>query len=269
MSVKMKLFSKVLLVASLMTMTTTATEMTICVDNHDNTCQHCDANVTLENGIQETLHNVNSSVTKKVVLCSRQVLLQSEIFIEEVSFIWIDSHFKLSTIKCMKRDFGIQLVNVKNVTLRNIKVENCGGQYNSTSMNTTNSSTHLLFKTSIYLLNCTDIAISGVYFAENNGIGLTLIDCDGSVVIEGSTFNGNAIDSKTLNTEHGIPGGGGLYIEFSYCPPGGLTQNIFCANDRVKRVENSTYTIKECSFEKNTAHSVKEEKTSLCSCLRF
>lgn len=161
----MKLLINLLFLVILIAAATSAMEIVLCVDNHNNVCQQCDKNVTLDENI---LIDLNPLDSKKVILCSTQVSLLTDIVIKNTSLVWVVSHFNSSTITCANSNIGINFVNVKNVTIRNITVENCGAEYDSTSLNTTNKKTNLHFKTSIYFLNCTNIAICGVSVIEKS-----------------------------------------------------------------------------------------------------
>ena len=101
------------------------------------------------------------------------------------------------------------------------------------------------------LLNCTN-----VHFIEARSVGrgLSLYDDNGYVLIKNTTFVENMVPKEEQDR---LIGGGGLYIEFTYCTPDypncNFTENL--------RNKNSIYEIEHCVFKGNrvTGHTSNEE----------
>ena len=211
----------------------------VCVQNNKNVCTSCDDNISLHS-ISEFLEGINSSVGVDLVLCSSVLMLQDTIQIQDRCSIIIQSYVNPSQVICEGNHGGFKFVNIANVTLKNFEVINCGEEYEGTSVNITATSSFFYFKSSVYFLNSSNVSITNVNISRSDGTGLSIIDTIGNVVIENCTFEENSVHDK------GFPGGGGLYIEFSYCIPG----------------KNNNYTIRNCTFKRNNATAINERATS-------
>ena len=195
-----------------------------------------------------------------ITFCSSQISLGTLISIRDKFDIEMEGHGTLPVITCTGdvANEGFEFVNATDIVLRNFKVRYCGAVQNSTSLNiSAPTSENLVFKSSVYFLNSSNIHISNVQISNSDGMGLAMMDNNGIVLIEDCTFENNA--NRTLN----IPGGGGLYIEFSYCTPGGLTAGIChstCHENPLSH--NSNWVIQRCTFKNNFAGTVQLESTS-------
>lgn len=220
----------------------------ICIIRNENICVNytCDANITIEDLPKHT-ENISEYESTNIILCSTKILLQRLISIQNRSSFSITSYANSSRIICKKFDGGLKFLNITKVTLKNFEIEKCGTEYESAFQTT--MAKHI-FKSSVYFLRSSDISIVNVNITKSDGIGLTVVDCNGSVLIENSTFEKN-IFTEALR-------GGGLYIEFSYCSYGVLTAGI-CGNTSV---QNSNYTIKRCTFKENIASRINSEPTT-------
>ena len=136
-----------------------------------------------------------------------------------------------------------------------IEIENCGCIFNSTTRDLTERM--VLFRTAMYILNSTSIALESVAFVNNRGVGLALFDVDGSVSILESNFSGNAVPENERNTYNG---GGGLYIEHMYCTPG-LTPNCDFQNN--PHSNNTVFDISNCQFNNNHGSNVENQSATL------
>ena len=221
----------------------------VCVQNDKEVCASCDDNISLH-GISEFLEGMNSSVGVDLVLCSSVLTLQDTIQIQDRCSILIQSYINSSQIICEGNYGGFKFVNISDVTLKNFEVVNCGEEYVGTSTNITTRSAFFSFKSSVYFLNSSNVNISNVNITKSDGTGLSVIDTSGNVHIENCTFEENAV------RDNRFPGGGGLYVEFSFCTPG----NHVCKNNH--RNHNSNYTIKNCTFKSNNATVLDARATS-------
>ena len=132
-------------------------------------------------------------------------------------------------IEC-SNEIQIIFMNINNIHLENLQIRNC---YVPT------------FARGVYITDCTDVTIKNVTIENSRGTSLVLEDNTGSIIIENSTFQSNGQDYnqesvhrfvvKNMRTEKFKERGGGLQVLI-----GG-------------NVSNSSVTIKDCSFKKNSA----------------
>ena len=105
------------------------------------------------------------------------------------------------------------------------------------------------FLASIYIYYSMNVQIKHVRIEDGNGTGLAIIDTIGYVEVAYSLFKNNSIKGNTT-----LSGGRGIYVDFTYCPPGAVT-----GCDNVKRNnKNSTYAFTHNVFMLNTAsHAIQ------------
>ena len=136
----------------------------------------------------------------------------------------------------------------------NITFEHCGVLHNSTSVDIANNYSLLLFRCTVYILNSTGITLESVTISHTNGLGLALIDTSGSVVVRNCTFSNNNFNKNETEV---IAGGGGVYVEFTYCLP---SQYV---GDRHPSTDGSTYQFDQCKFTGNIAASKNQRDFSI------
>lgn len=155
-----------------------------------------------------------------------------------------------TTISCNASGAGLAFMNVKNLTIFSVTIEHCGALRESTTISQRPDKTEHL-SVAIYLLNCTDVSIWHVDIQSSNGTGVSLYDVNGTVNIQYCNFiNNNAYKMK---------GGSGLHIEFTICSPG----VVATCSDHKQRNHYSKYTIQNCTFVGNVAHSPLSEQNFL------
>ena len=110
----------------------------------------------------------------------------------------------------------------------------------------------------MYFLNSTNITIESSAFVDNRGIGLVLYDVNGYVSIQNSNFTNNFVP-KDEQVKYN--GGGGLYIEHTYCTPG----LVACDYRSNSYNNNSEYRISRCNFVNNSATTPPEPPIRLSS----
>ena len=144
---------------------------------------------------------------------------------------------------------GLGFVRVRDLKLVGLKFEQCGALHKSTTLNTHTRNSTLNFRSSIYILNSSDITIANVTIEASSGNALTLFDTNGVVTINSSHFLWNRVPESEKES---YPGGGGVYIEFTYCSLGlvGQCENI------VQRNNGSKYHFQDCTFKNNIATSL-------------
>ena len=185
----------------------------------------------------------------KVYLCSAVFELHINLVIQDVHDIQLIGYHSIFT--CYSSDAGLTILNSENVTICNNTLVHCGVLYNSTSIDTTNNSSTISFRSSMYVFKSTTIRLESLAINYTNGIGLTLFDTDGIVEITDCTFAHNRID---VNDTGILPGGGGVCLEFTYCPPSDIC-------DGHSNVTNSSYHFYQCKFIYNNATNIHREET--------
>ena len=150
---------------------------------------------------------------------------------------------------------GIEFVAVQDLLITGIRFENCGSVFNST---TRESLTHMaLFRSAVYILNSTDVIIETTSFVDNRGVGLSLFDVSGYISVLSSNFTGNSVPEGERDTYNG---GGGLYIEHTYCTPGCVAYCDFQSNPYSNY---TTLNISDSQFSNNHGSNVPNQSADL------
>ena len=149
-------------------------------------------------------------------------------------------------VTCLGKNAGFSFVNVTDLEVSNIAFVNCGAIQNGTYVNV-RTNTLSPFLVSLFFFNCTNVNLVSIKVVNGNGTGVALLDTGGAVNIVHSLFENNTVRNSDL------PGGGGLYIEFTHCPPGLLHCSV-CA---MTTKHNSYYSLLNNSLIRNDAKSMK------------
>ena len=157
-----------------------------------------------------------------------------------------------TTIQC-KEGIGLSFINLTDVTVLDLTFIGCGEFFDSTSLNFTNGKSTVQFLVSIYIHNCTDVMIKRVNVTESKGTGIAIFDTDGLVNVHDSTFSNNGLNYSMT------PGGGGVYVEFTFCCPGKVDNSC---TQYLKKNHNSLYLFQNCTFNNNNATTLDAERTS-------
>ncbi len=145
---------------------------------------------------------------------------------------------------------GLYFEGIENLYVGNLTFVQCGSLLNGTSWNTSTKTN--LFRSAMYVLNCTDVRVESALFTSGLGRGLVLFDTNGLVSIVDSNFTSNMVPKKERSV---YPGGGGLYIEHTYCTPGRTSD---CDFDGNPYSNNSVYDIRNCWFTSNEASVIDD-----------
>ena len=150
---------------------------------------------------------------------------------------------------------GLKFVSVSGLYISKLAFMNCGSLSESTTRGE-NFEMISQVRIAALILNSTDIYIESTAFIDNRGIGLALFDTSGLISVLNSDFIGNAVPQEEKHTYNG---GGGLYIEHTYCSPGLLDCN-FQDNPFSS---NSTVVISNCHFSHNLATTLPRASSTL------
>lgn len=149
---------------------------------------------------------------------------------------------------------GLYFRNVKNLQLMNITLRHCGTLQESTSEDTDSLTSTVKFKSSIYIINCTNVTLHVLTVTNSSGTGVTFFDTFGKVTVTNSMFIGNMVETGNPH-----PGGSGVYIEFTYCAPGIYRT---CANRSKLNQVSTEYSLRHCVFHSNSAEALHPNRTS-------
>ena len=217
-------------------------------NNNSITCNNCSDHRKLD-----ALSDVVNESNTKVIFCDNFYTLAQSIKVENKSKISLRGvEENGTTIQCMGM-MGFSFINVTDLTITGLTFIACGEIFDSTSLNITTNTSTLKFMASIYMYSCTNIKIERVNVVDSDGTGIAIFDTDGNIEMISSTFNNNRRSDSIL------PGGGGVYVEFTFCPPGKVDDD--CIHHQRKN-HNSSYLFHDCIFTQNNGTTVFTEHTS-------
>ena len=209
--------------------------------------------------INDTLHHCYSLISMFNLLSNKKnstdVFIHSGTYTLNMSYtlknlhnITIQSNIsKPAIITCHKNsnfDSGIEFLQVSNITINHLSIVGCGMKHISTSYH--GKGNFISVRSAVFIQESTNVVLVSVNISYSTGIGLLMYDTNGLVKITESSFISNKLDSLDSN---GI--GGGIYVEFTECPPGVESCN---SHDNPYN-NNSKYIIDHCTFEGNAAIS--------------
>lgn len=162
-------------------------------------------------------------------------------------------------IHCTVEDTGLAFQGVKNITFSYLTFYNCSALRNSTTRdyhNAMSSSYAPLkfhsFQVGLYFYQCMDVTMLFVNISDSpNATGVVMYDTNGTNHITHSVFQNNIISHPTTSTPSPNGGGGGFYVEFTYCKPGNL--QCIVAGEQEVAITGASYQFLNCSFLNNIA----------------
>ena len=191
-----------------------------------------------------------SQANSRVYFCTSHTQLDTNIHFQRLYNVTFTGNGQKTVVNCSEsHEAGVSFTKSEDIHLKNLIFENCGALQESTSVNITNEAT-LQFYTSLYVFNVTDFSMHNVTVRNSNGLGLAMFDIGGLVTICYCIF-----DNYTVNDDDDILGGGGVYVEFTYCKYG---ENC---DDRYSHIVNSTYNISCLHFTNNNTSKAMQIKT--------
>ena len=210
--------------------------------------------------LDEILH-LQLSAVNTVILVNSTVLSTKLVF---DSFVNLSIEgvlgMNMPTVTCQSDDSGLYFSRVQGLTIRNLAFLGCGALQNSTTTDLLSAGKNqtAIFKSALYIWKTTDVKVMNVNIHQSNGLGMAIFDTNGSVIISDSTFKHNQM-LMSKNDAFMHLGGGGVYIEFTTCPPGVLYGTCETSDDYKS---GSQYRIEDCKFESNRASISNPEKSS-------
>ena len=165
-----------------------------------------------------------------------------------------------SSITGNSRGFGFAFVNMTNVKIFNLSFVRCGEMRPSTSIAKPADTSHAQFFVGVYIWRCTNVTMDHIHINNTEGVGLVVYETGGRVSVSHSVFYNNAIPLHALSDPQLANGGGGVNVEFPYCPPGRFDGPC---NQTI--ISNSEYHFKHCVFLNNTAYGYYQKESSKIS----
>ena len=147
---------------------------------------------------------------------------------------------------------GIAFNRSTNILMENLSFVGCGARHLSTSRDFTSSSLpYLHFQVALLFLVSENIILTRINIYSSNGTGVAFLNVVGDVMITDSMI----VDNTATST--GLPGGGGIYVEFSPCITPALSN---CESGLSNTyTSNATYNITGCQFSRNEASTEEFE----------
>ena len=161
-----------------------------------------------------------------------------------------------TVINCTGLNTGLAFFNVTDIEFYNITFHGCASLQNSTSRNYNDKERYKFelynFFAGLYFFQCGDVIMTSlVVKGSPNAIGVVMYNTIGLNIIQDSVFERNR-----LHRSSDYPGGGGFYIEFTYCIPGDNTCEDF--DDSIGEFNrNSQYIFLNTIFRKNLASNLQ------------
>ena len=172
-------------------------------------------------------------------------------------------------VYCTTENSGLAFQETTDIRFESLTLFNCSALRNSTSRKYGNndSNCYEMYQTraALYFYICSNVEMIRVNVSHSpNAIGVLMYNVDGINFIKNSTFEYNQLSEAEAET----PGGGGFYIEFTYCVP--KSGNCTCSYQKYSEMptmitqhnHNSMYTFEGCNFTNNIASSVDQTVTS-------
>ena len=157
-------------------------------------------------------------------------------------------------VVCFTDNSGVAFVRVSNVKLGNVTFSNCSSRQNSTSRNNF-FDTQFEFSTTLvalYFNHSASVSMENVHIVDSPGAtGVIMYNTIGA-----NTFTHCSFYNNTNYDPHAYPGGGGIYVEFSYCLPGDKRCENGTEESYTDHNRDSTYVFDVCTFSENIARNV-------------
>ena len=201
------------------------------------------------------LNKIKTSVNVKIEPAAGEYSLVSSYNLTDLHDIKISSAVESIpfNISCRQgKDDGIAFIRSRNLLIQYMHIKWCGMIHVSTSQDFI-SKQFVYLHSALYFQNSTDVSITNSKIYDNNGIGVVIIDCNGTISITHSEFRNNSLN--LLEQSVNLTGGGGLYIEFTKCTPG--LPN--CDPSKNLYNQQARYFVDQCKFDANTNTYISPE----------
>ena len=166
---------------------------------------------------------------------------------------------EVTKVICFTPNAGLAFINVTNVAFENVTFSNCASLQNSTSRDYSSSEFELsLTQVGLYFSLCAGVSMERVHIQNSpRGSGIIIYNTIGTNSFSNCNFSNNSNPSPVAS-----PGGGGVYIEFSYCLPGNTSCENGTEESYTDHNHGATYNFISCTFRENEAHNLNETNSS-------
>ena len=170
--------------------------------------------------------------------------------LEEIAIRGMGSGPEDTEVVCSTANAGLAFINVTNVDFVNVTFSNCASLQNSTSKNFSSDDFELSStQVGLYFSLCVNVSMDSVHVADSpQASGVTMYNTIGVNTFTDCSFSNNSNPSPVS-----YPGGGGVYIEFSYCLPGNTSCENGVEESYTDHNHGSTYNFTHCVFTSNNA----------------
>ena len=157
-----------------------------------------------------------------------------------------------STVVCQQPLIGLAFINISNLFFYDIKFINCSAVRNSTSKRFDMENDYTdKFKVAIYFENSSNIFMEKVTISSSpNATGMVIYDAAGENTFKDCEFTNNSVnlfyEGHDIDEELG-GGGGGVYVELTFCRPG-----KYCDFSETV-INDASYKFINCKFRNNVA----------------
>ncbi len=161
-----------------------------------------------------------------------------------------------SVVECMRPNAGLSFVGASNIVLEDIQFLYCASLQKSTSRDFRLPLPTLRmfqFYVGLYFYLCENVSMTNVAVRDSpSATGVVMFDTNGTITINQSNFTNNRVEQSTREL---YPGGGGFYIEFTYCLPGDNNCNN-TLGPYTSANSNSSYRFTHCTFSYNANQNI-------------
>ena len=153
---------------------------------------------------------------------------------------------------------GLKFVGMVSITFCNISFINCGAKQASTSPKKNGSFEEFLV--ALYFKECESVFMKYVDITSStDATGVTFYDSVGNNIFLNCTFANNSFNMPSVSEEDVGGGGGGVYVEFTYCKP-----NTICNDSAIMpAIDDAIFNFTECTFINNIARTIGASPKSI------
>ena len=162
------------------------------------------------------------------------------------------------TIWCNKSGAGMVFMNVTGLSLSYLRLFSCGTEVN------TSDTDELAFirVAAIHIIDCWNANITNTLVKSSNGTGISILDTNGTVIIENTTITESSMQLKHNNTLYGSKG---LSVQFNPCPPESHLSAEYVEPRQTPSFRTASYTIHNLVTSKNNDSNNYTKSTLPCN----
>ena len=158
--------------------------------------------------LEDIADSLDQQADVKIDISTSQLQLTTNLTFAQLSSLSISGNPNLTTINCTGNNTGLMLVNITNLTLRNLMLTHCGAHATSRSKRT--------YSSALTLYQGRNVEISDLVITRSRGLGLSILSHQGgTVLVKSTTFKENELPEMYKNDyfpAERVRGGGGVYI---------------------------------------------------------